>query len=398
VDAQRHTSPYHQRWISSRSGLGGIAAVVLATAAAGVGAFAPPAVAAGFSGPYVGPLTHTSTVASTVPANGDVNPYGVAVVPRSTGDLIAGDVLVSNFNNQANLQGTGTTIVEVSPSGQEHVFADLDSAALDQSLGGVGLTTALAVLDNGWVVVGDLPTTNGTTATATPGGLIVLNAEGQPVRTITGPLINGPWDLTAVDYGNSAELFVTNVLNGGVSGTSAVVDQGTVVRIALTSPRPGFGIPTVQSEEVIGSGFAEQANSSALVVGPTGVGLGDNGNLYVADTLNNRVAAIPDALYRNTSAGTGNTISEGGALNTPLGLTIAPNGDVLTVNGGNGNLVDLSADGRQAASRVLDTSGSPAGAGALFGLAIAPGNRGVYYVDDATNTLNLLAASAFPHN
>ena len=52
-----------------------------------------------------------------MPANGDVNPYGVAVVPRSTGDLRQGNVLVSNFNDTANVQGTGTTIVQVSPGG-----------------------------------------------------------------------------------------------------------------------------------------------------------------------------------------------------------------------------------------------------------------------------------------
>jgi len=52
-----------------------------------------------------------STIASTVPPNGDVNPYGVAVVPMSMGSLVQGDVLVSNFNNSQNLQGTGTTIV-----------------------------------------------------------------------------------------------------------------------------------------------------------------------------------------------------------------------------------------------------------------------------------------------
>ena len=40
--------------------------------------------------------------------------------------------------------------------------------------------------------------------------------------------------------------------------------------------------------------------------------------------------------------------------------------------------------------RRLDSSGSPPGAGALFGLAVKPGQRAVYYVDDATNTLNLL--------
>jgi hypothetical protein len=58
-----------------------------------------------------------SHVASTVPANGDVNPYGVAVVPVTTGELIKGHVLVSNFNNSSNLQGTGTTIVDIAPDG-----------------------------------------------------------------------------------------------------------------------------------------------------------------------------------------------------------------------------------------------------------------------------------------
>ena len=56
---------------------------------------------------------------TTIPANGDVNPYGVAFVPDNfqtgSGPLKHGDVLVSNFNNSANLQGTGTTIVSTRP-------------------------------------------------------------------------------------------------------------------------------------------------------------------------------------------------------------------------------------------------------------------------------------------
>src|SRR5450755_1044647 len=57
---------------------------------------------------------------STVPPNGDVNPYGVAFVPEgfpSGGALAAGDVLVSNFNNSDNLQGAGTTIIQLRPTG-----------------------------------------------------------------------------------------------------------------------------------------------------------------------------------------------------------------------------------------------------------------------------------------
>ena len=83
--------------------------VLLLFAGVGVLVFAASATAAAS---FIGPLNRIDTVASTVPKNGDVNPYGVAVVPASTGSLVAGDVLVSNFNNHRNLQGTGTTIVQ----------------------------------------------------------------------------------------------------------------------------------------------------------------------------------------------------------------------------------------------------------------------------------------------
>src|SRR6202035_4261357 len=74
---------------------------------------------------FLSRLGSPAQVASTVPANGDVNPYGVAVVPASAGRLTAGDTLVSNFNSKANVQGTGTTIVEVSPAGSNQLFAQL---------------------------------------------------------------------------------------------------------------------------------------------------------------------------------------------------------------------------------------------------------------------------------
>src|SRR5262249_40164475 len=150
------------------------------------------------------------------------------------------------------------------------------------------------------------------------------------------------------------------------------------------------GMPALVSETVIGSGFAQRTDPGALVIGPTGVGLGNDGTLYVADSLANRIAAIPDAISRSTSAGTGMNVSLNGSLNDPLGLTIAPNGDVLTVNGNNGLIVETTPRGRQIDTKLLDDTGTPPGAGALFGLAIVPGGQGVYFVDDASNTLNLL--------
>jgi hypothetical protein len=329
-----------------------------------------------------------SVVASTVPADGDENPYGVVLVPRSTGSLIQGDILVSNFNNHHNLQGTGTTIVQVAPDGTASLFAKIDASKLPGPCpGGVGLTTALSVLRSGWVIVGSLPTTDGTSATARAGCLLVLNSSGKVVETFYGSLIDGPWDMTALDAGGSADLFVTNVLNGTVAAGGTVVHGGTVIRLTLTGL---FGkTPELQSMTVIGSGFSERTDPNALVIGPTGVGLSANGDLlYVADSLNNRITAIPDPVFRDTSAGTGAIVTQGGSLNDPLGLTVSQDGNILTANGDDGFLVVTTPNGDQVFKTLLDSSGTPPGNGALFGLVQSPG-QGLYYVDDATNTLNL---------
>jgi hypothetical protein len=329
-----------------------------------------------------------SVVASTVPANGDVNPYGIAVVPRSTGSLIQGNILISNFNSSANLQGTGTTIVQIAPDGTVGLFAQIDAHKLPGPCpGGVGLTTALWVLRSGWVVVGSLPTTDGTSATARAGCLLVLDSKGNVVETFFGSLISGPWDMTALDGGGSADLFVTNVLNGTVAAGGKVVHEGTVTRLTLTGLNGKK--PELQAITVIGSGFSERTDPAALVIGPTGLGLSPDAHLlYVADSLNNRITAIPDPVFRDTSAGTGATVTQGGSLNDPLGLAVAHDGVILTVNGNNGFVVATTPNGDQVFKKLLDSSGTPPGNGALFGLVPVPGH-GLYYVDDATNTLNL---------
>ena len=161
------------------------AAVIAATVMAGAGLLAASATfAAGASASprtFIGHLHHVKVVASTVPANGDVNPYGVAVVPHSTGHLYRGDVLVSNFNDKTNAQGTGTTIVQVSPGGKASLFAKVSAPSCP---GGVGLTTALVALPSGWVIVGSLPTVNGKFSGA--GCLIVLDQWGNVRKTIAG--------------------------------------------------------------------------------------------------------------------------------------------------------------------------------------------------------------------
>ncbi|HEY2055984.1 MAG TPA: hypothetical protein VGH14_18775 [Solirubrobacterales bacterium] len=304
---------------------------------------------------------------------------------ESTGRLRAGDLLISNFNDKANKQGTGTTIMQISPAGKRSVFATINARSLPgECPGGVGLTTALSLLPGGDVVVGSLPTTNGKSATAKVGCLIVLDSKGKPLSTISGPKIGGPWDMTAMSKGNESTLFVSNALIGGP--TKGVQKNSTVLRIDLqTMPNAA---PKVLSEQVIAEGISRRVDPEALVIGPTGLALAKNGTLYLADTPANRIAAIPEALTRTSPAmGGGATVTKGGKLKQPLGLALAPNGDILTANAGNGNFVETTPTGKQLLARTGDKE---TGAGSLFGLVVSPNGKGVFYVDDGDNTLRLL--------
>jgi hypothetical protein len=321
----------------------------------------------------------TSVTASTIPANGDVNPYGAAFVPQGfpTGGILhSGDLLVSNFNNGSNLQGTGTTIVRVTPDGSVSTFF--------QGQPGLGLTTALAVLKNGFVIVGNLPTTDGTGATAQQGSLLILDKNGNLVETLTNSkLLDGPWDLTVNDMGHFAQVFVANALSG------------TVTRIDMLVPRH-HGMPVVLDEVQIASGYSHRTDPAALLLGPTGLAFNRaTDTLYVASTADNAIFAIHAAAVRRHDHGTGTLIfSSNTYLHGPLGLVLAPNGDLIISNGDAVNadpnmsseLVEITKHGKFVSEFQVDSS-----AGGAFGIAIMSSGDTVRFaaVDDVTNTVSI---------
>ncbi|MBV8732483.1 MAG: hypothetical protein JO336_21950 [Acidobacteriia bacterium] len=311
---------------------------------------------------------------STIPSsNGDVNPYGVAFVPSGfpAGPNIApGDVLVSNFNNSSNTQGTGTTIISMSPTGTQSLFV---------TSGQMGLTTALGCLKRGFVLVGNLPNNGGTIGA---GMLQVFNRNGNFVTSFAdATLLDGPWDLTINDQGSTAQVFVSNVLNG------------TVTRLNLAVTSTGVSLT---SKTQIGSGYAHGPNSAALVVGPTGLAYDQYRDiLYVASTDDNKIFGIADAGRRTGSAGTGFVVfADQNVLHGPLGLTLSPNGNLVTANGdavfagGKQNeLVEFTENGILIATYQLD--GGPAGG--AFGIASTSSQDVVRFaaVDDNLNTLTI---------
>jgi hypothetical protein len=341
-------------------------------------------------------IHHHSTLTSTVPDNGDLNPYAVVVAPVSAGLIHRNDVLIDNFNNISNLQGTGTTIVDYSPATRKTAVVAKLPRQLDGCPGGVGLTTAMTMLKSGWIIVGSAPSTDGTTKTKGSGCLIVLDANGKIAGTIAGPNIDGPWgNIAAIDNGTTATLFVSMV--GSVpgpdvkdaEGETVVVNKATVLRIELSIPagKP----PVVTGQTVVANGLSAQADKDAFMVGPTGLVLAKDGTtLYVSDGVGNRIIAIPDATTRTTSAGTGREITKAGLMKRPLAMTMAPNGHLLVCNALNGQVVEVDpATGKQLYAQWIDTdqAQTPPGNGDLFGIAMAPDGKGFYYVEDDVNTV-----------
>ncbi len=330
-----------------------------------------------------------STLTSTVPANGDQNPYAIVVAPASAGKIQKDDVLITNFNDKNNLQGLGTTIVDFNPATKRLSLFAAIPRHLPQCPGGIGLTTAMTMLKSGWVIVGSLPSRDGTTATKGQGCLVVLDAQGEVAGVITSANIDGPWgNMAVIESDSGAAIFVSNTGVGVGAPGQDVVRQANVLRIELAI-RDGKA-PVVTKETVIGSGFGQQADKDVFIIGPTGLALGRNNVLYVSDAIGNRIASIADATTRSDSAGTGEEVTKDGLLRRPLAMTTAPNGNLLVTNGLNGQAVEIDpTTGKQLHALWIDPNRAqtPPGSGDLFGIAMTPAGDGFYFVKDEVNTL-----------
>jgi hypothetical protein len=336
------------------------------------------------------------TRTTTVTANGDLNPYAVIIAPVSAGRIQAGDVLVDNFNDISNLQGTGTTIIDYNPATRRTSLVVNLPQKVAQCPGGVGLTTAMTMLKTGWIIVGSTPSTDGTTGTKGDGCLLVLDPNGRLAAAWAGPNINDPWgNMAVVDNGSAATLFISmagfdvpGLKVRDARGYPVIVNKATVLRLELTIP-PGQP-PQITSQTVVANGFGQQANRDAFLIGPTGLALAPDNTLYVSDALGNRIVAISDATTRTTSAGTGRVVTQGGLLQRPLALILTPDQHLLACNALNGQVVEIDLkSGQQLYAQWIDINQaqSPPGNGDLFGMALTPDGKGFYYVEDDMNTL-----------
>jgi hypothetical protein len=321
---------------------------------------------------------------STIPSNGDVNPYGVAFAPKNLPagpGLQAGDILVSNFNNNQNLQGTGTTILRVDKFGNTSTF--FTSSA-------VGLTAALGILSNGFVLIGNLPTADGTPATVQSGRLAVLDRAGNFLGTFgTLQTINGPWGMAVFDTGNgvsgTAHTFVSNVLSGVISRFDMTYNQ-TSIQATVT---------------IIAEGFTHRLDPAALCLGPSGLAYDSvHDILYVASSTDNAVYTIATAAHTASVVSQTLLFSDLTHLHGPLDISILPNGHLVIADSDGSNadpnqpseLVEYTPAGQFLGQMSLDPNN-----GGAFGVAVNNIGWGTFRlaaVDDDANTLKIWTAVA----
>jgi hypothetical protein len=324
---------------------------------------------------------------STIPSDGDTNPYGVLFVSGYLGGTLEpGDVLVSNFNNSGGVMFLGTTIVDIRNGAQ------LSTPFYTSTTAAEGLSLALGQLQN-FIIIGNVPTVSGT---AGPGALTVLNSSGDIVNTLSDPtatFIDGPWGMAINQgrwgwsgYQKTAQIFISNVLNG------------TVWRLDVTVGASGVKI---NDEVQVGGGYLFELTFPTVVNGPAGLAYDAKHDiLYVASELDNEIFAIDDASTTSTQTATGTLVySDPAHLHGPTGLLLLNNGDLLTANddGVNVNPADPSelvefTPNTSGGTFVTQYSVDPANGGA-FGIAQARNGAQTQlaYVDDNQDTLSILS-------
>jgi uncharacterized protein (TIGR03437 family) len=170
------------------------------------------------------------------------------------------------------------------------------------------------------------------------------------VNQIKPSSISLPYSM-AIDYSQSPyALYVSDTNNNRVLvwKDSVRFQSGDPADLVIGQPNLRTAAPNVDS------GTSQKPTSTSLS-GPTGIAVDPNGTLYVADAGNNRVLRYPrpvgqqgritpDAVIGQTGFTTSNSaIVSASSLNAPGGVAIGLNGDLFVADSGNNRVLEYLA-------------------------------------------------------
>jgi len=320
--------------------------------------------------PDIFPFKTVSNIGSIIdPTNGDRNPYGLAIALSDTGLFTSGDLVVCNFNNSSNVQGTGTTVEYIHPASGStvHRFAQ------DATLLGCG---SVSVLPDDHVAV----------TAKLANDVVIYDPSASTKVTLSGSPFNGPWGSTYANSLTKPAIYVSNA------------NDGSLVRINVLGP-------TSYSTETIATGFSVNGGAPGNIFAPYGMAYNPaNDTLYIAESNSNKLIAIAnvssvgaggitvsgsDSTFGGTSGSSAHAVLSGAPLNNPLGASLLVNGNIVVANSGDNLMIDVTPGGKVVGTMSLDAGA----AGALFSLAAVPGTfqqQIVYFNDSNDNTVKVL--------
>ena len=374
---------------SHRRRLPGAAAAALAAVAVSAAAITGLSAAAANAAPVPNPLGHVpdKTVASLIAPNGDRDPFGMAVVPLTSGNLTAGNLLVAEFGDDKHgTVGAGTTILQVNPAtGTTSVFFQGVPVA-----GPVGIAINPA---NDGVWIGDY----GSAADGTAANDLLIAPTGKLVATFTDTTTTNAASFVGVwGQGVSSANGTISFYYGNAGNATTGTGGGDVWRLTPhpTGPVNGQPVNSTYAQITKGQGETPAGGNAATAAGPQGLAFAANGTMYETNDADNTLYAIPGAA---TAPGPvhARIVYRGNPLQSPENVVIDPaNGNLLVASANNNRLVEITRCGKVVASVNLARH-QPAGA--LFGLAIgtnAAGRLVLYYGNSDSNTLHELVLRA----
>jgi hypothetical protein len=335
-----------------------------------------------------------TTIGSTVdPIEHGDNPYGLAIAPVTAGLVTAGDLVVCNFNDGAtNTQGLGTTVVGLHPTQGATPYRIAQSSSLQGC-------NALTIFADGSIAAAAY------SANQNP----LVDPAGTVSTPFSADTFANPWGeaYVAANGGNPAALYVSNV-NGTIDRITLSGDAQTaftqIVQGFCGSGQPGSiyapaGLtydPSVDTLYVIDtSSFSVIALANVSQIGASGV-------MVAGQCSSTASPPTPTPTFSGPSASSASVIAHGAPLFAPLSAALLADGDLIVensdINIGSGQMPNLAVEvspvlpgGFVGEPIQLDTSGTP---GALFGIAAtvdSQGNQIVYFNDDNTNAVMMLA-------
>lgn len=346
-------------------------------------------------------LSTMTTIGSTVdPANGDTNPYGLAIVPSTVPSTVVnssltvdpGDLVVCNFNSSATAgTGMGTTVEDLKPTAGSKPVRIAQSASLQGC-------DALAVNPGGLYIWAAAYTANDNPVVTPTGAVTTAPTSSYVWAQPWGQIFGSPTPAAGSTTKEPSAFYITDAKDGSV--VQALVSASPITYTKIITGFPVSVSPTYGILAPAGLTYDPSSDTLYVVSSDTNSVLAFSSvSTYVAGGVN--ITFTPGTssggYYPTTTAAAfsfsgpdasmAKVIYSGSPLNYPVSSALLYNGDLIVGNTGDNNMIEISPSMMMAVGTKMVDTGAP---GAIFGIATSGtsvATQKIYFNDDNTSSV-----------